>query len=98
MTRYKIECIVSTVYLETFTQYIKESNLSGYSVLRIQEGFGKIEGKIMDDEIISISNKSLVIILASKAEKENFMTNVIPFLNQINGLMYWSEVEFNLQM
>lgn len=89
----KVEVIIEKRFLDEFVTLLEEKQLSGYTILEIVRGLGKTYGKTYDLGITSFDKHFFVITICDEAEYSILKEKILPFIKEIDGLIYSYNIE-----
>ncbi|QTD56206.1 P-II family nitrogen regulator [Parasphingorhabdus cellanae] len=90
--RKRIEILVDNPLIPKIISYVKQVDISGWSVIKIASGGGR-DGRWQQDEVSGAAAKSLVLMIANE-EKAGQLTDVLaPLLDSHSLLLTVANVE-----
>ncbi|GAB5481528.1 MAG: hypothetical protein Pars92KO_12850 [Parasphingorhabdus sp.] len=83
--RKRIEILVDNPLIPKIINYVKQVDISGWSVIKIASGGGR-DGRWQQDEVSGAAAKSLVLMIANE-EKAGQLADVLAPLLDSHGLL-----------
>ena len=92
VTRKRIEVLVDTPLVPRIIRYVKEADISGWSVLHVDRGGGR-DAEWQHDEVTGASAKAIVLVIAGDAKARALIEALAPILDSHRLLLTIGDVE-----
>ena len=89
----KIEIIIEKRFFEELADLMNQDGIENYSVIEISKGHGDKHGDILDYGFISVDANLLIVVLCDDHEAALIKEKVVPYIREIDGMIYKSEIE-----
>ncbi|WP_109356938.1 hypothetical protein [Sphingorhabdus sp. EL138] len=90
--RKRIEILVDNPLIPKIINYVKQVDISGWSVIKIASGGGR-DGRWQQDEVSGAAAKSLILMIANQEKAAQLTDALAPLLDSHSLLLTIANVE-----
>jgi hypothetical protein len=92
VSRKRIEIVMDTPLVPRLVRFVKEADISGWSLIHVDSGGGR-SGEWRHDDVTGASAKTILLAVASEAKAQALIDRVRPLLDSHGLLLLLSDVE-----
>lgn len=92
VTRNRIEILVDTPLVPRIVAYLRDADISGWSLMHVDSGGGR-DGEWQHDDVTAAAAKTIVVAIASSAKAALLVDRLAPILDSHRLLLTMGEVQ-----
>jgi PII-like signaling protein len=92
VSRKRIEILVDTPLVPRIVRYVRDADISGWSLIHVDSGGGR-DGEWRHDEVTGAAAKTIVLVIASEAKAQALVDALAPILDSHRLLLTMGEVQ-----
>lgn len=92
VTRNRIEILVDTPLVPRIVTYLRDADISGWSLMHVDSGGGR-DGEWQHDDVTAAAAKTIVVAIASSAKAALLVDRLAPILDSHRLLLTMGEVQ-----
>ena len=92
VTRKRIEILVDKPLVPRILRYVKEVDISGWSLMHVDRGGGR-EAEWQDDDVTGAGAKVILLVITNEAKASALIESLAPILDSHGLLMTMGDVQ-----
>lgn len=92
LSRKRIEIVMDTPLVPRLVRYVKDADISGWSLIHVDSGGGR-SGEWHHDDVTGAAAKTILLAVASEAKARALIDRIRPILDSHGLLLLLSDVE-----
>lgn len=92
IARKRIEILMDTPLVPRLIRYVKDADISGWSLIHIDSGGGR-NGEWRHDDVTSAAAKTILLAVANETKAQALIDRIAPILESHGLLLLVSDVE-----